>query len=351
MHSSYIFMGGQESKSETSLVRDPAYGNTIKFAPITIQRVAFWNRSLSPSEVAEAFAFPRPGLFTLGAANGSADEFTTAAAATKTINAARVEEPMQDVPKQLCAGDVWTVNFTAKADDALNQLLVFTATPSSPAATLAVTLNGATITSAATLPAGGKCVVPIRAKYFTQGTKGSKTRLANVLTIRRTDAGQPVGVDAVWLGGSWNVGEHDNDGGGSFAWNGSNDQFFNQLESFQFQRARNFSSGVSASNLYIRARTPKDVTDRYGKMTFTGRTNVDKLLDGHILRLLENNQVLTTIVAPKAPTWGDFSCEIGAGEHTLNMNFIVPGTGPCYWFDCYTLTFDIPPAGTLMLVR
>lgn len=347
MRSERIHLGGQYATAGTITYNPKGDPNTPKFAPITLQRVAFWNRALEPAEVAEAFAHPRPGLFTLGAANGSSDEFAASAATAKTIDATRIEDPYADVPAELRAGDTWTIDFDMKADDALNQLLVFTATPSSPAATLEVALNGTVVARSATLKAGGKCVVPIRAKFFKSGKSG--TTLSNVLTIRRTDAGAPVGVDAVWLGGSWNVG-FCNNSGFDFSWNGSSgDQFLNQFENAHQQRARNLSKSLSATNISIRIRAPKDVTDRYGSMSLIGRLDVDKVVDGHSYRLLENGQVLTTGVA--STSWTEYVCPVGPGEHQLYLNLVAPVVGPVYWFDCYTLTFDIPPAGTWLILR
>ena len=358
MGASTIHLGAQNVCTE--LHKYVKNENMAKFAPVTIQRVAFWNRALDPGEIAEAFAYPRPGIFTLGAANGSSDEFAADAAATKTINASRLEEPMQDVPKQLRTGDCWTLNFDLQADDALNQLFVFTATPDSPAATLAVEVNGRPVASGESLPAGGKCVVPIRAKYFLKGNAG--TTKANVLTVRRTDSGStPVNVDAVWLGGSWTVGIRDGNPSKSFAWNGSaGDQFCNQFDGFQFQRARNLT-GLN-TNMWFRIRAPKDVTDLYGSMTFIGRhyeavNTKAKIKDPVDFRVLENSTVLTSGTVPRSMT--DFSCVLGAGEHRLWYNLIAPETvkqdpaneGGCMWFDCYTLTFDIPPLGLMMLLR
>ncbi len=145
----------------------------------SIQSYAAWDRALSADEVRQVFAWPGTDLVRLGTANDSAQEFAGGAAPT-------------------------TFSFDVAAKDAgLAQVLRVTATSTSAAGSLAVSVNGAA--------AGSISVSPGRTTLL-QLKQGLTVAGSNAITLTRTSA-DPVAIDAIAVGGGIRIGLAD----GSFS--------------------------------------------------------------------------------------------------------------------------------------
>ncbi len=140
-----------------------------------IQSYAAWDRALTADEVRQVFAWPGTDLVRLGTANDSAQEFEGGAAPT-------------------------TINFDVAAKDAgLAQVLRVSATSSSAAGRLAVSVNGSAAGSIAVTP-GKTTLLPLK--------KGLTVSGNNTVTLTRTSAAS-VEIDAIALGGGLQIGSSD----------------------------------------------------------------------------------------------------------------------------------------------
>ena len=168
----------------------------------SIQQVAVWNRALTEAEVREAFAFPRADVWRAGLEDGKSGEFvleTPGAAAADPGN-------WYAVPAALDKDAASSFAFDVRDHEAgLPQALRLTATAESDAGQISVSLNDEVLGTFETEP--GKT-----ASFYVAKDKLLAGR--NVLTLTRQTPGRTT-LDALALGGSFQVG-YDDDSNAEF---------------------------------------------------------------------------------------------------------------------------------------
>lgn len=166
----------------------------------SVQQIAFWKRALTDEEVHEAWGWPHEKVFKVGLENGASNEFgSDAAPAAQTIEA---YGPLGEKSPNIPAGGTWTVKFFGATNEVgLAQLLKLTATAGSAIGTISASVNGTSV--------GSQTVRPGRTStWYVPGT-AFKQGPNNTLTLTRTGGGSGnVIVDAVSIGGSWQIGIH-----------------------------------------------------------------------------------------------------------------------------------------------
>ena len=347
-HYTQTFLKSDKTKPDTSMVKNyirfggQAKGGTAtdangkKYFSGALQRMAFWNRTLSNDEIAEAFAFPRPSHVFIGAQNGHSDEFSSSDSVTATIGPGLLQtDSWTNFPSGIRAGDKRTIKFNMNAyDSTLPQLLVIKPLADAPAGTFKITLNNQVLSGSEQMKAGAKLKFPIRAKStrtpFVSGT--------NELVIERVDNGAKIGIDAIWLGGSWYVGVPDNNSL-ELGWHYISSSML-YLDSYSFLRA------VNRNTCTYSACAPADVTEsyaakagiRYRRDTGTGDTDLYFSIDGG-----EETHL------PISTAFADYWAPVAAGSHTVKLRST--GTTGIYWLDCYMMSFEPPKLGLFLVVK
>ena len=140
-YSPYLHLGTQSGASEDS---PSTTGSFAKFRG-WIHQVAVWPRALSDDEVRDAFAWPAPDIFCIGAANGAGGEFTGGIRSTVTplANGATTNAP----PAIASKDDTLTISFDVPAGEAAqSQLFRFAvAGDSVPGAAVSLSINGKSV--------------------------------------------------------------------------------------------------------------------------------------------------------------------------------------------------------------
>jgi len=162
-----------------------------------IQSFAVWNRPLSDAEIREAFAYPRTDIMRIGIANGSGGEFVKASPDGAKVN----PDDWYTMPAALAPGEAVDIDFTMKEHEAaLSQLLRLTSLTGS-AGGLDVSVNGTAVEKTLMSVPGATTMLFLPGELFRTG--GNTLRLVNTSPER-------VNIDALALGGSWQVGIADN---------------------------------------------------------------------------------------------------------------------------------------------
>ena len=337
-----IRFGGQAFNSTAKNYSSVTDDNLKKYFAGSVRRMAFWNRALTEEEVREAFGRPRPDIVRIGAANGNADEFASDAAATATVDAFGA---WRDFSASLRAGDARNVTFPLSANESdLPQLLRIKTLAGGGSGTLRVSLNGTTVTSRP-IVAGQPFVTILPARAFVTG--------ANTLTLTRTDAnGTAIAIDALAVGGSWQVGKNDRKTD-EFTYGGPLSSYDTYVNTFAWNRAANAKeTGTSALNLYV---TVLEEAARYG-LHFETRTR-----NTYALTTTPNTKLTVSVngVTKKELTglggsvWEDIALDFEPGELPVGVNNIRFSItdGGCYYFDYHRFQLVPPSDGTYLIVR
>ncbi len=316
--------------------------NSKKYFCGSVRRIAVWNRVLTAAEVREAFGRPRPDIVRVGAANGNADEFASDAAASATVDAFGT---WRDLPASLRAGDTRNVTFPLSANESdLPQLLRIKTLAGGGSGTLRVSLNGTTVASRP-IVAGQPFVTILPARAFVTG--------ANTLTLTRTDAdGTAIAIDALAVGGSWQVGKNDRKTD-EFTYGVPLSSYDTYVNTFAWNRAANAKeTGTSALNLYV---TVLEEAARYG-LHFETRTR-----NTYALTTTPNTKLTVSVngVTKKELTgiagsaWADIVLDFEQGELPVGVNNIRFSitNGGCYYFDYHRFQFVPPDEGTFLFLR
>ena len=169
----------------------------------TIQSFAVWNRLLSDEEVREAFAYPRTDIMRIGMANGSGGEFIKASPDGAKVN----PDDWYTMPSALAPGEAVDIDFAIKDNEAaLAQVLRLTSLAGSSGG-LTVSVNGTAVEETLMSVPGTTKSLFLPGKLFRAGM--------NTLHLANTLPGT-VNIDALALGGSWQMGVQD-DSGSEFA--------------------------------------------------------------------------------------------------------------------------------------
>ena len=316
--------------------------NSKKYFCGSVRRIAVWNRALTEEEVREAFGRPRPDIVRVGSANGNSDEFASDAAATATVDAFGT---WRDFPAALRAGDTRNVTFPLSANESnLPQLLRIKTLAGGGSGTLRVSVNGTTVASRP-IVAGQPFVAILPAQSFVTG--------ANTLTLTRTDAnGATIAIDALAVGGSWQVGKNDRKTD-EFTYGVPLSSYDTYVNTFAWNRAANAKeTGTSALNLYV---TVPEEAARYGLHFETRTRNTYALTTTPNTKLTVSANGVTKkeLTGLGGSVWTDIALDFEPGELPTGVNNIrfSVTNGGCYYFDYHRFQFVPPPNGTFLIVR
>ena len=337
-----IRFGGQAFNSTAKNYSSVTDDNLKKYFAGSVRRMAFWNRALTEQEVREAFGRPRPDIVRVGAANGNSDEFASDAAATATVDAFGT---WRDFPAVLHAGDTRNVTFPLSANESnLPQLLRIKTLAGGGSGTLRVSVNGTTVASRP-IVAGQPFVTILPAQTFVTG--------ANTLTLTRTDAnGATIAIDALAVGGSWQVGKNDRKTD-EFTYGVPLSSYDTYVNTFAWNRAANAKeTGTSALNLYV---TVPEEAARYGLHFETRTRNTYALTTTPNTKLTVSANGVTKkeLTGLGGSVWTDIALDFEPGELPTGVNNIrfSVTNGGCYYFDYHRFQFVPPPNGTFLIVR
>jgi len=341
-----IRLGTQEDANSANNVTSIS-PNAKKVFVGDVQKLAFWPRALSESELREALSGPRPAIMQVGAANGASDEFGGTAASEASLDVGHVAlKPWSDFPSELRAGDSWTLNFNVEEGDAgMPQMLEFTTLSTSSSGSLRIRLNGAVVASGKAVEAGEKLSLVVPGRLVVSG--------ANTLVIDRTDSGSgSVVMDSLWIGGSWQIGKR-NSSPAEFSWHSAL-AYMTSFDTYSWPRAMNVATG--SSNMFVSVTAPAEIVAKYpyryvvrtwiashGTTSPTMGVYVDGVKVPLMIDGVEYDEV------PTVTTATDVSFDIPAGTHKIKFNGV--GTQGVWWLDCHRLVFEPPQAGTMLIVR
>ena len=337
-----IRFGGQAFNSTAKNYSSVTDDNLKKYFAGSVRRMAFWNRALTEQEVREAFGRPRPDIVRVGSANGNSDEVASDAAATATVDAFGT---WRDFPAALRAGDTRNVTFPLSANESnLPQLLRIKTLAGGGSGTLRVSVNGTTVASRP-IVAGQPFVAILPAQSFVTG--------ANTLTLTRTDAnGATIAIDALAVGGSWQVGKNDRKTD-EFTYGVPLSSYDTYVNTFAWNRAANAKeTGTSALNLYV---TVPEEAARYGLHFETRTRNTYALTTTPNTKLTVSANGVTKkeLTGLGGSVWTDIALDFEPGELPTGVNNIrfSVTNGGCYYFDYHRFQFVPPPNGTFLIVR
>lgn len=185
-----LCLGGDNSGSEKTMYRGK------------IHTVALWDRVLTTNEVLEAFT-SHPSVFQVGIPYVNGTE-VFAGASDRAVEITPMPHEWRKFPASLTAGNPVNISFVCNGlhnANGLSQLLRLVPRAGT-AGTVSVAING-TACGTASLSGGRDACLYVPASLLPSGT--------NVCTITRVDGGSgTLGLNAVQLAGSWNVGWHSN---------------------------------------------------------------------------------------------------------------------------------------------
>ena len=338
------WMGAQAGfTSEQNFTTADSDVNAKKYFCGSVRRMAVWNRALSAAEVREAFGRPRPDIVRIGAANGNADEFASDAAATATVDAMG---SWRDLPASLRAGDMRNVTFSLSANETnMPQLLRIKTLSGDGSGTLRVSLNGTAVASKL-IAAGQTFVATLPKKLFVSG--------ANTLTLTRTDAGgTAVDIDALAIGGSWQVGKDDRKTS-EFTYGVPLTMYDSYVNSYMWNRAANANKNKS-STITLCVTVPEEAVARYGMRYETRTENTYELTTtpNTKLTISANDVTKQEFTGLAGSVWQDIAIDFAPGELHAGVNNIklTATNGGCYYFDYHRFQLVPPADGTCLIVR
>ena len=329
----------------------------------TIADVRVWNRVLTEREVRLLMTGATGEKWTVGAANGSADEFGHPSEVSATY------DPQTGVwknfPKQLDAARPETTLSASLSESEVGLPLVLKivpilsgeATVSCPADVL---VNGA-LAASVDLAQDDQRQVFLRRRFVHRNADG---KLA--VTIRRTSAGGVLGLDAVSLSGSFAIGTR----------NKTNSEFtsskFMQLtyavgdanmkhfpDSLWHAPAAGTGKNTSVySNATVLAQIPLAATAN--RMTLRAVVNCQAEPYNHVISLYLNGQKVTTWTGCGVAGMEEFTHTFQPGEVPAGLNELMlsdesvfAGASGNRWafIDCVQLETEAPPIGMLLLLK
>ena len=171
-------------------------GNSTKSYRGSIHQLAVWNRAMSFEEMKRALAYPRGDVLRVGVQDGTANEFRGGGQYGD-------DDREWTLPTAYAAGTSATMTFNAdrKGECEMFQLVRWWGAVDSATGEMALTINGKNLGSRPVAP-GRKATWLVKPGVLVDGT--------NTMSVTRVDAGtSPVKLDALALGGSWQIGHKD----------------------------------------------------------------------------------------------------------------------------------------------
>lgn len=199
--SSYMLIGSESASSAGNCVYTNAgkiVGNYTKCYRGSIQQLAVWNRAMSIEEMKQALANPRSDLMRVGARDGSSKEFRGGSITSQ-------DDREWTLPQYFKPNDTATIKFVSDriGEGEMPQLLRWYSASDSISGSIRTVLNGVDL--------GVKAVKPCEATQW-KVPGGTVIDGTNTLTVTRIDDNSGhVMMDAIALGGSWQIGLKNND--------------------------------------------------------------------------------------------------------------------------------------------
>lgn len=327
-----------------------------------IAQIALWERTLTEDEAREVMAWPRNDRWRLGVKDGTSDQF--AGSAGTTVDASAVN-PFKAVPPALAANESFTVGFDMDVTNSLGcaqALRVKTTSLSAASATFSASVNGEKARFFH-VKAGQEGVMVFPAKMFVQG--------ANSLTLKcvSLSGGTEACLDAVALGGAWNVG-YANDSHAEFAYTTASGITWKQnalhAEDTDWKRTviNMAPSGKWATNS-VSALIDASVSDvRDGRFVLRGKVSFSKEETGAPMRveLLVNGESAGSHTFPaEGAVYEDAVYPIPAGTLVDGVNTFslinrtsedgTDADGVYVSMDCRYFEYKPDPLGTVIVVR
>lgn len=333
-----------------------ASGSPAKYFRGLIADFMIWERALTDDEKIEVMAGRHGAKWTIGAANGSADEFNDGTDANVAVADVFEPEtmPWRRMRKTLDAAHPSLSIKSPLATGETNMPMIVTVTPilsgvsSEP---VTVSVNGA-VAAAETLVSGRTQNIVIPAKRWQRDANGNVT-----VTLTRTTTAGTLSIDAISLSGSWYANALNSSDGAkvvqyAFAGDPATKHF-----------TRHFQLSSDTTNMTFAVWLPQGMGDRCG---YKFSTTVNQIVAGG----LENNFALLVngvVVATRTGAFEAnelFEAEIPVGTFHDGVNIVqfrqtsptraeASAAGVSVWstYKYYTMTLVPPPVGMVIVFR
>lgn len=316
-----------------------------------------WERALTDDEKIEVMAGRHGAKWTIGAANGSADEFNDGTDANVPVADVFEPEtmPWRRMRKTLDAAHPSLSIKSPLATGETNMPMIVTVTPvisGVASAPVTVSVNGA-VAAVETLVSGRTQNIVIPAKRWQRDANGNVT-----VTITRTTTAGTLSIDAISLSGSWYANALNASDGGKIV------QYAFAGDPATKHFTRHFQLGSDTTNMTFAVWLPQGMGDRCGYKfaTTVNQSSQNASLEENFA-LLVNGAVVATHAGSFA---GNelFEADIPAGAFRDGMNLVefrqtsptgteASAAGVAVWstYKYYTMTLVPPPVGMVMVFR
>ena len=310
-----------------------------------------WERALTDEEKFEVMAAQHGSKWTVGALNGSADEFTD-------DDPAAVFEP-ESMPWRRMRRTLTAANPALSLKSSLASFeagkpMIFSVTPllsGVSAAPVSLSVNGTQVGSAVLSNARTSNIV-IPGKLWTRDGEGNVT-----VTFARTDTAGSVAIDALRLSGSWQSAAAGDGASGTDQSKAAAYAFAGDADVSHFTRS--MSVGNRSTNYVFGVYVPAGMGERCG---WTFRTRLTSRYNASNLTVAERHvlSVNGTAVATHEGNFGateSFEAEIPAGTLVDGMNYVsfaqtAPSSGKDWmYFDYWAMDLIPPPNPFVIVVR
>ena len=196
--SANFLLGSEDSASGQIAYYDAGKvtGNSTKSYRGSIHQLAVWNRAMSFEEMKRTLAYPRGDVLRVGVQDGTANEFRGGSQYGD-------DDREWTLPTVYAAGTSATMTFNAdrKGEGEMPQILRWWGAADSATGEISLSINGKDLGRHLVGP-GRKTAWLVKPNVLVDGT--------NTMSVTRVDDGaSPVKLDALAIGGSWQIGHKD----------------------------------------------------------------------------------------------------------------------------------------------
>ncbi len=322
-----------------------------------IADLMIWERALTDDEKIEVMAGRHGAKWTIGAANGSADEFNDGTDANVPVADVFEPEtmPWRRMRKTLDAAHPSLSIKSPLATGETNMPMIVSVTPilsGVASAPVTVFVNGVAAATETLVPGRAQNIV-IPAKRWQRDANGNVT-----VTLTRTTTAGTLSIDAISLSGSWYANALNASDGGKIV------QYAFAGDPTTKHFTRHFQLGSDTTNMTFAVWLPQGMGDRCGYKfaTTVNQSSQNASLEENFA-LLVNGAVVATHAGSFA---GNelFEADIPAGAFRDGMNLVefrqtsptgteASAAGVAVWstYKYYTMTLVPPPVGMVMVFR
>lgn len=268
---------------------------------------ASWPRALSADEVKEVFAYPMTrDLVRLGTKNGNGLEFNSAPQSVAGSGSA-TEDWAQVAPKLTSAAPSQTISFTVPSIDAgIAQVLRVAFASDSSDGKVNESVNGTSV-GELSAKAGTTDMLKVKGTLLTAG--------ANTVTLTRGESTGDIALDAISLGGGFQIGRENRDKS-EFSTPDSSNPCYAYCTNAVWTNVRtdlNYQGNVLYNRQYIHVNVPDEIAGneqcklRFKASVYPGGSSLD-----HTFALYLNGaaDAEKTATLSSGGVWRAFECEI-----------------------------------------